>query len=669
MRAQLIETSPGTGKTRAAAEAVRRTGIGARIFAGNLALAREMAQAHGYNLIEGRSERNCERFEVVRALGEGGFEVEALACGSAAEPRCPARATCPYWRQFEAPGPRVGAGEQLFNRHFLAGGTVAVVDDADLGRTLIEHFAFTSDEMVKAHAVLEGKQREPLRRLLRVLTQALMLEQERTDSWRSIGGAAAWDRLARAAFPCDETIEAVVQRLPRAPSLPPPQADGAGVLTREAIEAAVPAKLLRLVRTLEEELALFGAGEDFNSRLRLSGGGLEVWRLREHMRDQSGLPLLPAMDLLVLDATPVRKLVDYLTRDHDRPPDVEAAVRLPQEVRVVQLATATNGHAVMREEENVNAVLSQIAAERSLHPVSPEGEGAVCFKALKKTLVESGFLEGQVATYGRMRGTNALAGVERLHLIGRPMPPGDDLVFLARVLHPNEAAVSEAMVLSPRRFGVQPFEVDVVDFADGRVAELLRSEREDEMEQALHRARIFALDPPQLRLLDGGEPKKRSELRLVLHTSHPVPGLRVDELLLASEVGSVNESRQADAERRIRSAKHRLEELCEPVTITAVSKLAKADKRTVARVLRTAVDTPKEDLLYKGLHRLPQATDKPPAPRPTPAAVSVPPSQDDGLNLCRGGCGKPMPPGRMCFECAAREAEEWARGRKRRRAG
>ncbi len=306
----------------------------------------------------------------------------------------------------------------------------------------------------------------------------------------------------------------------------------------------------------------------------------------------------------------------------------------------------------MRENKNINAVLAQIATERSLHPVSPEAEGAVCFKALKQTLVESGFPEGQVATYGRMRGTNALAGVARLHLIGRPMPPGDDLVFLARVLHPDEAAVSEAMVLSPRRFGGQPFEVDVVDFADGRVAELLRSEREDEMVQALHRARIFALDPPQLRLLDGGEPKGRSELRLVLHTSHPIPGLRVDELLMASEAGSVNESRQADAERRIRAAQHQLEELCEPVTITAVAKLAKADKRTVARVLRTAVDTPKEDLLYKGLHRLPQATDKLPTPLTILAAVSAPLSQDDGVSHCRGGCGKPMAPGQMCFECA-----------------
>ena len=669
MRAQLIETSPGTGKTRAAAAAVRQTGIGARIFAGSLALASELAQAGGYNLIEGRNERNCERFEVVRALGEGGFEVEALACGSAAEPRCPARATCPYWRQFETPGPRVGAAEQLFNCNFVAGGTVAVVDDADLSRTLIERLSFTGDEIVRAHAVLKGKKREPLRRLLRVLTQALMLQQERTDSRRSIGGAADWDRLARAAFLCGETIEAVVQRLPRVSSLPPPQADAAEVLTREAIETAVPAKLLRLIRTLEEELALFRAGEDFNSRLRLSGAGLEVWRLREHVRDQSGLPLLPGIDLLVLDATPVRPLVDYLTRDHDRLPDVEATVRLPEEVRVVQLATATNGHAVMRENKNINAVLAQIATERSLHPVSPEAEGAICFKSLKRTLVESGFPEGQVATYGRMRGTNALAGVARLHLIGRPMPPGDDLVFLARVLHPDEAAVSEAMVLSPRRFGGQPFEVDVVDFADGRVAELLRSEREDEMVQALHRARIFALDPPQLRLLDGGEPKKRRELRLVLHTSHPIPGLRVDELLMASEADSVNESRQADAERRIRAAQHQLEELCEPVTITAVSKLAKAHKQTVARVLRTPVHTPKRDPLCKGMNRLPQVGNTMSALLTTPAAVSAPTSQDNGPNLCRGGCGKPMAPGQMCFECARREAEEWSHGRKRRRAG
>lgn len=32
--------------------------------------------------------------------------------------------------------------------------------------------------------------------------------------------------------------------------------------------------------------------------------------------------------------------------------------------------------------------------------------------------------------------------------------------------------------------------------------------------------------------------------------------------------------------------------------------------------------------------------------------------------LCRGGCGKPMPPGQSCTACATREAVRWAQARK-----
>src|SRR5688572_15470801 len=100
-RALLVKSSPGAGKTLAAAGAVRRFGVQARILAGSLSLAREMANDHGYALIAGRNEGNCPRFDVVRALGDGGFEVESLACGTSAEPRCPFREACPYWAQFE----------------------------------------------------------------------------------------------------------------------------------------------------------------------------------------------------------------------------------------------------------------------------------------------------------------------------------------------------------------------------------------------------------------------------------------------------------------------------------------------------------------------------------------------------------------------------------------
>ena len=139
-----------------------------------------------------------------------------------------------------------------------------------------------------------------------------------------------------------------------------------------------------------------------------------------------------------------------------------------------------------------------------------------------------------------------------------------------------------------------------------------------------------------------------------------MPGLRVDELAVSGEGSGVNESRQADAERRIWVAKLQIEEMCEPVTVSAIARLAKAHKQTVTRVLRTPVHTPKEDLLYKGMNRLPHVADTTPPPTLIHARVAAPGRPAEDPNLCRGGCGKPMPPGQMCLVCATREAEECA---------
>ena len=365
-------------------------------------------------------------------------------------------------------------------------------------------------------------------------------------------------------------------------------------------------------------------------------------------RKSMHLPALPAA------------LVDYLTRDHERLPDVEACVRLPENVHVVQYATATNGHTALREKLKIDAVLAEIATERLKHPVIAEQEGAVCFRAMKRSLTESGFQEDRVVTFGSVRGTNSLADVERLHLVGRPMPPGDDLVFLAQVLHPGDLVISGRMVLSARRYGGQPYEVDVVDFEDPRVAALLRSQREDEMEQAIHRARIFALRNPQLGLFRGGGPEERRQVRVVLHTSHPVPGLRVDELILTNLAEGLNQTRHRDADRRIQAAVLQIQEACEYVTAAKVATMAKASRRTAAEYLRNRDHTPKEDLSYKGVMSPPQAM----KPGAFPARVLPVKSTEPSPGLCRGGCRKPMPPGQMCFECAAREATAWAHSRR-----
>ena len=111
------------------------------------------------------------------------------------------------------------------------------------------------------------------------------------------------------------------------------------------------------------------------------------------------------------------------------------------------------------------------------------------------------------------------------------MPPSDELVYLAQVIHHDEAVVSAEKVLRERPYGGQPAAVDVLDFRDDRVSALLKSRRDDELVQVIHRARLLMLKS-QTGFEDMAE---RRGVRLVIHTSHPIPGLRVDRLVLPNQ--------------------------------------------------------------------------------------------------------------------------------------
>ena len=87
----------------------------------------------------------------------------------------------------------------------------------------------------------------------------------------------------------------------------------------------------------------------------------------------------------------------------------------------------------------------------------------------------------------------------------------------------------------------------------------------------------------------------RKRVRVVLHTSHPVPGLRVDELSVVSERQNLNEFRRQEAKDRIIAAAQTLSAQGKDVTMSAVAREAKAHKATVAKVLGTSVHTPRRD--------------------------------------------------------------------------
>jgi hypothetical protein len=559
-------------------------------------LSRELSEDFGYTLINGRSESNCQRMDVVNALSESGHDVGKLACGTPSEPKCPFRSTCAYWQQFNRLGTRIGTTELVFNLKFLEGGDVVVVDDADLPRALVERRHLNVEMLSKAIEQLKGKRWESARQLVDIVHHAVVDAPRRGDGQAgpALMGASVWDHLARTASRNDHDLKELIEALPKKQMLPKPKADVDGVINVEAVQAVPPVAVRRLLEALIEELPSFLRGEDFNSRLRLNTSGMDIWRMRDLPEAEDNRRSLAEMAMLVLDATPVDTFVDYLTQQHERLPDTRATVWLPENVTVVQYASSSNGHAVLREQHRMDAVASEIAAERQRYPADwPEQEAAVCFVSQRKTVENLGFDSSQVLTYGSARGSNALAQVERLHIIGRPMPPGDELVYMAQVLHHDQKPVSNQIVLCSQAYGGQSYEADVVDFADDRVSELLRASREDEITQVIHRARLVALDPQAQMAELTGENTSRREVRLVLHTSHPVPGLRVDELRMVAQRQDVNEARREDAEERIIAAAQDLRQQGKDVSVTAVAREAGAHKQTVARVLGTLVHTPR----------------------------------------------------------------------------
>jgi hypothetical protein len=149
----------------------------------------------------------------------------------------------------------------------------------------------------------------------------------------------------------------------------------------------------------------------------------------------------------------------------------------------------------------------------------------------------------------------------------------------------------------------------VVDFADPRVSALLQAGREDELVQVIHRARLVALQSQQQMLGMTDSMGGRRTVRLVLHTSHPVPGLRVDELHVVSHAKDLNEQRRLEAEARVIAAATALSQQGKEVSMSAVAREAKAHKATVAKILGRAVHTPKKNVLYRGMNRLPQIAD------------------------------------------------------------
>lgn len=529
----IIAPPPGTSKTGSVLRALETAPMDAAIAVSRHAQAAEMVERAASEICqcgqvrgtcpehrlllqhdEGRNASNCEYIEVVEAAQANGYgsQTGKLICGTLAHPICPVRATCSYHLQFSESGSHVAPLETVIHRtQGTAAAEVVILDDIDGGR-LLSCIDVDRDVLDRARS---SPQAPLVRPLLEILDRAMAEASEHGARHRE-----AYQLLDRVSRANGTTLERVLAQVP--PLAVRMEEPSAG-----AFEQAVPGQLLDLVEMLHEELPLYLSGESFTSGLRVAAGHVEVRRLNLPAVDAWGDSAVKGRAVVVLSATP-----DPITRQWIRGlggepiAEYHPRVALPASVRVVQDVGGFYGKGTVENSDNRVLLARAAAYIAEFRPLRP---AIVTHRALVPSVVATlGIPEERVLYFGNQRGSNALRDADLLLVIGTPsMSPDDAYSMTCAAYRGAGAPPSARQVLAPRRYGGwrdargQGREVEVLTFADQRVAEVFETARRDELLQAIYRIRPHDV---------GQVGDDRASATVVLMTEFPVEGLRVDEL-------------------------------------------------------------------------------------------------------------------------------------------
>ncbi len=482
-------------------------------------VARGTCPEHRFTLNHdwGRNEENCANFELIELATKTGYgrAINEAICGTVKDPICHFRPGCAYHQQFARGGSHVAAMETVLKRPTGVAETKAVVfDDPDSSRLVIQ--VRITDEMIER--ALSTPRAETLRPLLVLLQharqQATKAGVYHQDAYRLL------DDVARQQL--GTTLEHLLSNLPAAALLiPAPEV--------EAYRAAPPGQLIDLLALLHEELPRYLSGKPFTAGLRLHAGGVDIARLNLPTPDRGGRTAFSGKSLAVLTATPDPILRQWLWHLDGEPTlDFIPKVALPAELRVIQDVGAFYGKGTVVGSRNENLALFR-KARAYLDELHPQRPAIITHKDLCDRASEIlGVPRERVLHFGNQRGSNAIRDADLLLVIGTPGMSPDDAYWLACGAYRGEAAPpSQQRVMKSRPYGGwrdrvgRGRQVEVLTFADERVAEIYETSRRDELTQAIFRIRPFDLGKPA---------DWRGTATVVLLTEFPVAGLRVDDL-------------------------------------------------------------------------------------------------------------------------------------------
>ena len=260
---------------------------------------------------------------------------------------------------------------------------------------------------------------------------------------------------------------------------------------------AVPVRFLIPLRSvLEHEYQQYRQGQLYNRRLQIqrSTPNQEAGILLTLRRD---LPLQALSHSLLILADASLTLEEARTLFPNRRwIEIKPQMRMPERVNIVQNISANYGKIHLTRPGEKERALEHIAQIVERHP--EETIGLITHKSFTSQ-VRQRFPQLKVGHYFGQRGSNEFIDCTVLIAFGTPNPNPNDLERQAEALYWDDAKPLWAQtMLLPKAFRQKdgtPLQTRVRSYADPRLQQLLRSKRDEEMLQAIFRARPLSLDP------------------------------------------------------------------------------------------------------------------------------------------------------------------------------
>lgn len=265
----------------------------------------------------------------------------------------------------------------------------------------------------------------------------------------------------------------------------------------------VPVRFLEpLLSVLRHEWNEYRKQKPFNRRLRLERitPGQESC-LRLTLRRELPTAAMAGSLLILADASLTLEEAQRLFPER-RWLEVKPNLSIPPTAKIIQFPELNYGKVHLSKPKERQKALQRIAGLLEAHP--GRRIGLITHQSFASHVRQT-FPHIKVGHYYGQRGSNEFVDCDVLIVFGTPNPNPRELERQAEAIYWDQATLLTQTLLEPRTFlqrGETSLQTRVRSYADPRINELHRAKRDEELMQAIFRARPLSLDPQYATQLD-----------------------------------------------------------------------------------------------------------------------------------------------------------------------